>query len=171
VAGAAFSLLLSACPEPGDLERVDSFCKPGQSMVGPNGQVTGCTDSPATGGSGGSGGGGATACDTACMTALISGTCITCHTTTTPLGALDLQSPGLAARLKDQAAQHAGIDNPQGCPTGDKLIDSANVSASWLLKKITKQQGNCGTPMPPQGASDADIACVTAYVNCVSTTP
>ncbi len=161
------SLLSTGCPEPGDLENAGSYCKPGQSVVGANNQATGCTDSP----SGGSGGGAATACETACVTALFTGTCVTCHKKDVPLGELDLESAGVVARLKDQPAKHAGVDNPQACPSGDKLIDSANQSESWLLKKVTRQQGGCGTAMPPQGASDADIACLTAYVNCVSTTP
>lgn len=162
-----FGLLVSGCPEPGDLEHVDSYCKPGQSMVGANNQVTGCTDSP----SGGSGGSGAMSCETSCMTALIAGTCLTCHSKGAPQGQLDLESAGLSARLKDQLAKHATVDNPQACPSGDKLIDSATPSASWLLKKVSKQQGGCGMMMPPQGASEADIACVSAYVSCVGMTP
>lgn len=165
---ACLALFTTGCPEPGDLEHAETYCKPGQSMVGANNQVTGCTDSPSAGGTGG--GGSSSSCDTACMTTLLT-TCVTCHNTTTPLGQLDLQSTGLAERLKDQPAKHAAIDNPQGCPSGDKLIDSQSPSASWLLKKVSKQQGGCGTPMPPQGASDAEIACVTAYVTCVGTTP
>jgi hypothetical protein len=88
------------------------------------------------------------------------------------MGQLDLESPGLSARLKDQPAKHAELANPQACPSGDKLIDSANpMGASWLLKKVANQQGGCGTPMPPQGASQADITCVTEYVTCVGSTP
>lgn len=160
-------LLAGGCPEPGDLEHPESFCKPGQSMVGANNQVT-CTDSPSSGG--GSGGGGAS-CETACFTALLSGTCLTCHHKDSPLGQLDLQSPGLSARLKDQPAKHAEVASPQACPSGDKLIDSATPAASWLLKKVSNQQGSCGTPMPPQVASQADITCVSDYVTCVSMTP
>jgi len=169
LAGSALSLLATGCPEPGDLENVDKFCKPGQSVVGANNEVTGCTESPS---SGGSGGGSGASCDTACITALFSSTCTVCHKQATALGQLDLETAGVAARLKDQPAKHAEVGNAQGCPSGDKLIDSANPSASWLLKKISKQQGDCGTPMPaPQGGSEADIACVDAYVKCVSASP
>jgi hypothetical protein len=165
---ACLGLLASGCPEPGDLEHVESFCKPGQSTIGANNQVIGCSDSPS---GGGSGGGAATSCESACFTALVSGTCLTCHHAQAPLGQLDLESPGLSARLKDQLAKHAEVDNPQACPSGDKLIDSTTPSASWLLKKVSKQQGSCGTPMPPQGATMADIECVNQYVTCVGAAP
>ncbi len=165
---AALALLAVGCPEPGDLEKVNSYCKPGQSIVGANNEVTGCSDTPS--GSSGSGNSGSS-CETACITMLFSNTCVSCHTQAVPLGELDLQSAGVAARLKDQPAKHAALDNPQGCPTGDKLIDSANPTASWLLKKVAMQQGGCGTQMPPQGATAADVTCVTEYVNCVSAMP
>lgn len=157
---------MQGCPEPADLEDPSGFCRPGQSVVGANNQVTGCTDSPASGGSGAM-----ASCESACISALFTSTCLTCHNKGAPLGQLDLESVGVSARLKDQPAKHAEISNPQGCPAGDKLIDSANPSASWLLKKVSKQQAGCGTPMPPQGASDADVTCVTEYVNCVGTSP
>lgn len=169
----AFALFSAGCPGPADLEKVDTFCKPGQSIVGANGEVTGCSDTPSGGsGGGGSGGGSSTSsCETECVTSLFRNTCQICHNGTSPLGQLDLESAGITGRLKDQPAKHAGLDNPQSCPTGDKLIDTANQSASWLLKKLTKQQGGCGSIMPPQGASEAEVACITEYVNCVSTTP
>lgn len=169
----ALALLAAGCPEPGDLEKVSSYCKPDTAIVGANNQITGCSDSPPSGGSGGSGGGsgGGASCDSACMTAVLQSSCLTCHTKSALLGDLDLESPGLVGRLKDQPAKHTGLDNPQGCPTGDKLIDSQNPTASWLLKKVAKQQGSCGTPMPPQTASPAEITCVDEYVKCVAMLP
>lgn len=159
---AALSLSQAGCPEPGDLENVQSFCKPGASVVDAKGQVTGCSGSA-------SGGGSASGCETACIQALFAGTCKSCHSQAAPLGMLDLESAGVSARLKDQAAKHADTASPASCPSGDKLIDSATPSASWLLKKVSNQQGQCGTQMPPQGASADDVACVTAYVSCVGT--
>ena len=165
------ALFSVGCPEPADLEEPNSYCRPGASIVDANGKVTGCNDSGSSGGTPAGGGGSpaAASCDSACITALFTGSCNVCHSASNPQAGLDLASANFTARLKDQPATHSGAT---GCPTGDKLVDSANPSASWLLKKVAKQQGSCGTPMPqPLGGSDADIACVTAYVNCIGGNP
>jgi hypothetical protein len=162
---AALGLLLAGCPEPGDLEQVGSYCKPGEAMVGANNQVV-CSQSSGTGGGSGAG------CESSCLTTLLTNSCISCHQPPAAQGNLDLKTAGLDARLKDQPAQHAGLATPQGCPSGDKLVDSANQDASWLLKKIKSQQNGCGTPMPPALSLTADeITCVTTYVACLSMTP
>ncbi|RYZ07973.1 MAG: hypothetical protein EOO73_09740 [Myxococcales bacterium] len=95
-------------------------------------------------------------------------TCNACHSSALKLGMLDL-SPGYSARLKDAPATHSEIPNANpDCPSGDKLIDSANKDASWLLKKVSGQQGTCGGPMPaPPGLMGADLQCVQTYVGCV----
>jgi hypothetical protein len=163
---AALLLLATGCPGPAELEDPESFCKPGASVVDANGKVTGCNDQGASGGTGA--GMPPASCETACMTQLLQNTCTSCHTSSAALGGLDLQSPGFTARLKDQAAKHESVANPAQCPSGDKLIDSANPSASWLLKKVNGQQGACGTLMPPGvPISQAELACVSAYVTCV----
>jgi hypothetical protein len=85
------------------------------------------------------------------------------------MGTLDMESPGISARLRDQPAAHRGIADGGSCPRGDKIIDTAHPEDSWLLKKILGQQGTCGTVMPSTGAlSLADQACMATYVNCVA---
>lgn len=83
---------------------------------------------------------------------------------------LDLVGANYTKRLKDVAAVHG--DLPAGkttCGTGDKLIDTANPSASWLLKKIDGMQGTCGDAMPTTGPLSTDQkACLTTYVSCVA---
>jgi hypothetical protein len=164
---AAVLLVATGCPEAADLENPESFCKPGASVVDASGKVIGCNDQGATAGTGA--GMPPAGCETACLTQLFENTCNSCHTSSAPLGGLDLQSAGFTARLKDQAAKHQSVDNPAQCPSGDKLIDSANPAASWLLKKVSGQQGACGTSMPPGNVpvTQAELACVTAYVTCV----
>jgi hypothetical protein len=97
--------------------------------------------------------------------------CKLCHSPTFAASGLDLDSLGRAARLKDVAAKHADLEGGQGgCPQGDKLIDSANVEDSWMLKKLRGEQGSCGAKDPPQAAlAPADLACLTMYIGCVAT--
>jgi hypothetical protein len=98
--------------------------------------------------------------------------CKTCHGKAVKLaGTLDLESPGYTGRLKDKLAEHPSV-KPGDCGTGEKLIDTANPSASWLYKKVTGMEGTCGEPMPgPPGLAPMDQACVLTYVNCVANGP
>ncbi|HVY27055.1 MAG TPA: hypothetical protein VHB79_10910 [Polyangiaceae bacterium] len=159
----ALSLFALGCPQPGDLENANAYPPP------PGGNTAG------SGGSGTGGSGTMVNCETACLASIINATgtgCKTCHSDMVKLdmGILDMASPGLSARLKDEASQHKGITgDTSGCPMGDKIIDSANPANSWLLKKITGQQGTCGTVMPSTGAlSAADQKCVSDFVYCVA---
>jgi hypothetical protein len=72
--------------------------------------------------------------------------------------------------LKDAPAKHVEIEQPDAvCPVGDKLIDSANVDNSWLLKKINGMHGTCGQLMPLGSFLDgADRQCLTTWVRCVA---
>jgi hypothetical protein len=156
----ALALFALGCPQPGDLENANAYPPP------PGGNTAGTS----TGGSGTM-----VNCETACLTAIIDATgtgCKTCHNAMVMLdmGKLDMGSPGLSARLKDEQSQHKGITgDASGCPTGDKIIDSTKPANSWLLKKITNTQGNCGTVMPSTGAlGAADQKCVTDFVYCVA---
>jgi hypothetical protein len=83
---------------------------------------------------------------------------------------LNLEADGFTDRLKNVAAKH--MDLPSGktdCPSGDKLIDTANPSASWLLKKIDGQQNNCGDAMPSTAPLTADEkTCMHTYISCVA---
>ena len=113
------------------------------------------------------------ACETACVRELFNEKitpCKLCHGAATQLGALDLESPNVTARLKDVPARHTDFLNGMGqCPIGDKLIDTATPDASWLLRKIRGQQGSCGTPMPQTGLiTAAQSSCIEAYVHCVA---
>jgi hypothetical protein len=131
------------------------------------------------GGSGvpaGAGGAAATSLDEACRTSCSDeifnavASCKLCHGASSKLGGLDLESPGRAARLKNVPAKHIDIALPGAqCPIGDKLIDSANVQQSWLLKKITGAQGTCGEPMPVTGPLlPEQRACLTSWIGCVA---
>jgi hypothetical protein len=152
---ALLSFFAVGCPQPGDLENAEAYpADPSVPKAGSNG-----------GGSGGMSGG--TACeDTACVKEVLT-TCNGCHGAA-KLGKLDLQSAGVASRLKDVASAHDSPGPGAQCPTGDKLVDSANVAESWLLKKITGQQGTCGTKMPAEGLEGAQLQCMKDFVSCVA---
>jgi hypothetical protein len=156
VSAALLSLLAVGCPQPADLENPEDF-PPDPSF------------SKAGSSSGGSGGGGNTACeDVACVKTVFEG-CNACHGAA-KLGKLDLLSPGVASRLKNVASAHDSPGVGAQCPTGDKLIDSANPAESWFLKKINNQQGNCGTVMPSTGMlQGAELQCMQDFVTCVAT--
>jgi hypothetical protein len=157
-AAAALTLFAAGCPAPADLDNPEAFDAPA-----PTGGMA--TAGSPTGG----GGGGSTpspSCETACMTTVLNG-CVICHSTASMLGKLDL-SGAYTARLKDQPAKH-DMPGAGPCPTGDKLIDSANASNSWFLKKVSSEHGSCGTEMPPGGGlKGPDLTCVQTYVACVA---
>ncbi len=84
-------------------------------------------------------------------------------------GGLDLSSANVAARLVDQPASHADVGPTDVCPSGDKLIDTSNRSASWLLKKLSKSTvGTCGSTMPEVGnLSSIQLSCLQNWINNV----
>jgi len=96
--------------------------------------------------------------------------CKLCHSPIFAASGLDLDSVGRVARLKDMPAMHGDLADWQGsCPVGDKLIDSAHVEDSWLLKKVLGQQGNCGDRDPPVGYLGVEeLSCFTTYIECVA---
>ncbi|MEP7053048.1 MAG: hypothetical protein ABJB12_21970 [Pseudomonadota bacterium] len=139
-------LALAACP--GTLENPD------QVIV-----------APAAGSPGTAGGGGDTV-DLSCVTPLFKKSCgqSGCHGAMSPAASLDLVTPGFAARMVDVNAPHEQTNGP--C-TPAKLIDSANPAMSWLLIKVLGTQTTCGLLMPFGGTKlpDADLACITTFVN------
>jgi hypothetical protein len=159
------ALFAVGCPEAADLANPEDY------PVGPSGGTGG----GATAGTG-TGGGGSTsanACEVDCVNKIFQidmMPCMFCHTSAGKLGDLDLQSPGYTARLKNQPAKHTGITgSTASCPTGDKLIDTANPANSWLLKKIHDEQDMCGTIMPQTGSlTPAQKTCLETYVACVA---
>lgn len=145
----AILLALSAtgCPEPADLLDAEKYKAPAVAMAEP--------------------------CELDCVKAVFqqnTNGCKICHSIDPPLGDLDLRG-SFTSRLRDVAAKHTGITppaTPGDCPTGDKLIDTANPNASWLLTKIRGMQKTCGTQMPTAPLGTSDMACVEAYISCVA---
>lgn len=141
------ALFATGCPEPADLQDPESYQAPPTMMMN-------------------------NACETDCVKNVfqVSNTgCKICHVTS-KLGGLDL-SAGFTSRLKDVAAKHIEIEppaTPGDCPTGDKLIDTMNPSASWMLTKIKGMQKTCGGPMPTSPLSASDMTCVETYISCVA---
>lgn len=113
-------------------------------------------------------------CESECLNSIIYAPagCKLCHSPTLKSSGLDLESSGLTERLKDIRAKHDDRRSPileSDCARNDKLIDTLDIEASWLLKKIRGQQGNCGTPMPQVGSlTDLEKACMAEYVTCVA---
>ncbi len=115
-------------------------------------------------------------CEVECVPSAFKAKCNLCHGKATQLGGpLDLETPGFTARLKDQPSTHQGIVPPPpagACPEGDRLIDTANMSESWLLKKLNGSFGNCGTAMPQALVlTPEEHACLNEYVACVAGEP
>jgi len=81
-----------------------------------------------------------------------------CHVAGNLLNIVDLNSPGLAARLVNQP--------PLMCANGGSLIDSADRTQSFLLDKLATVP-KCGESMPflrpPLSASEK--ACVAKFVD------
>jgi hypothetical protein len=180
-------LLSVGCPEPADLDNPGAYPKPGGNAASgsanggtpgggtPNGGNAtggmaaggGTTGGMTAGGMATGGSGNPASCETACMKDVLEGGCTLCHGANLKSAMLDLEAAGYTGRLKDQPPTHAEAGGT--CPTGDKLIDSANPMSSWLLKKVSGGQGSCGTNMPPgTGLAGEDLKCVQDYVSCVA---
>ena len=51
------------------------------------------------------------------------------------------------------------------CPTGAKLIDTANPTDSWMLIRLRDQQGTCGHGRNIGFTiSDEDVACLSEWI-------
>jgi hypothetical protein len=144
------TLFATGCPEPADLADPAMYPAPVAAMT--------------------------ETCETTCVKEVFqtkSSGCGLCHGPT-PLGALDLKSAGFTERLRDVPSKHVEISPPAApgdCPTGDKLIDTTNPDASWLLIKVRGMQKTCGGPMPTAPLPAADLKCVEDYVACVAKKP
>jgi hypothetical protein len=152
VGATLLALFATGCPEPGDLLEAEKYKAPVKEMPM------------------------AEPCEVACVKTVFQESnsgCKICHATAAPLGELDLRD-GYTKRLRDVPAKHAGVDPPAApgdCPTGDKLIDTANPNASWLLTKIHGTQKTCGLQMPSSPLPPADMKCIEDYVACVAGKP
>lgn len=144
-------------------------------MVGVAGSESGGTSNSGgdAGSDGGEPNGAAGAADDAdvppCVISTFAQTCGTaaCHASNAN-GALDLISPGVASRLVNQPAQHPGAELGTACPVGDKLIDTTNRSASWLLIKLQGAQGSCGLTMPTIGfLAPTQMSCLVNWIDTV----
>lgn len=169
----SLALFNAGCPEPADLQNPEMYPLPGGSSAGTaaGGSATGgsATGGATTGGSATGGSATGATCETPCMTTVIT-TCKVCHGAALKSSDLDLEAAGYTARLKDVPAKHGGLMGAPMCPTGDKLIDSAAPAQSWLLKKVSSQEGDCGDPMPQgSGLMGDQLKCVQDYVTCVAT--
>ena len=104
-----------------------------------------------------------------CVVSTFAQTCgsSVCHAGNASAG-VDLISPGVASRLVNQPAQHPGAELGAGCPIGDKLIDTTNRSASWLLIKLQGTEGTCGLSMPPSlSLNPTQTSCLVDWINTV----
>lgn len=167
----ALSFALTACPaslaNPQDFADRSEFSGDASDGTGGSGAVGG-----AFGSQSGAAGVGNTSGTPACVVTVFKTTCSggVCHDPGgNAAGGLDLLSPNVAARLIDQPATHADVGPSDVCPTGDKLIDTSNRSASWLLKKLSASTvGTCGTRMPAVGnLTSVQLSCLQNWVNHV----
>jgi len=108
---------------------------------------------------------------------------IGCHGSNTPAAGLDMESPGVEARLLNQPATHRDILNgsqvncgcteammgatpPYTCPPSTQLlVDGNNPDNSLILKKVNGTH-TCGDkmPIPPRAIDASGIACLRAWV-------
>jgi hypothetical protein len=92
-------------------------------------------------------------------------------------GDLDLESPGLEARLLDVPAwsrkdSEIFDGTAANCDLSEKRVDSADPSKSVMLTKLLGTQ-SCGAKMPMapfkfRDDPQADIDCITRWVYCVA---
>lgn len=144
-----FGFLALGCPSGADLENPDAWT---ESDCDPTTDFPSAPDSPV---------------------GLFEGACggSICHSPSSsgapPSGGTDLTSPGVAARLYDQAAI-AG----ECASSGALLIDSSSPAQSLMLLKVHDQQPcGDGMPVPYTEASklpNEDLACIESWVNRIA---
>jgi hypothetical protein len=90
-----------------------------------------------------------------------------CHSANTPAANLDLESPGVQARLINVPATHMHIlDGSQAnCKPGELLVDVATPEAGVMLTKVIGTQ-SCGGIMPivPRTMTTDEIACYRQWI-------
>ena len=162
VVGTVALLGLAACPA--DLANPGDYDHPAANAGG------------ATGG-GGSGAGGANtdpklAVPTTCLEQVFADACASapCHMAPATIAGLDLSSPGVNTRLIDVVAPHLNASPNTGCMPNQKLIDSANPTASWLLLKLDTDGKTCGSKMPiaAMDITAEQKKCIQDYVTAVA---
>lgn len=72
--------------------------------------------------------------------------CAGCHKGRTPPKGLNLEPANLAAV----------VDAPSSGAPGSKIVDRETPEASYLLKKVRREKGIAGRPMPPGKALAAE---------------
>ncbi len=92
---------------------------------------------------------------------------IGCHGSNTPGAYLDMEAPGLVARLLNVPATHEHIlDGSQGnCDPGELLVNVEMPEESLMLTKVLGTH-SCGTimPIPPRTMSSGEIACYREWI-------
>lgn len=77
-----------------------------------------------------------------------------------PASGLDLESPGVEARLYNVLAAD--------CP-GEVLVVPGKPDTSFLVRKLEDEKPSCGTRMPREdkGLAPADIACIKSWISAL----
>lgn len=100
---------------------------------------------------------------------LIMARCATagCHTTMDRLGGLDLESPGLGARLIDVRA------SSMGACSGRTLVTISGATVDGVFFGKLGDTATCGTRMPPGGSrlTAQEIECLKEYMRTLASTP
>jgi len=118
-----------------------------------------------------------------------------CHSAAAHFADLQLTDSTVGPSLVNRPATHGDIDCsvppepfrgcqpselPSTCPPGVLLIDSANVEASWMLRKLDPLfvPDSCGAPMPAppgnsaaQGWGEERRACIEAWILSLAAAP
>jgi hypothetical protein len=82
---------------------------------------------------------------------------IGCHTAKEPASALDLESPGVEARLNNVEAAD--------CP-GEVIVQPGKPDTSFLIRKLEDEKPTCGTRMPrtDKAMPASEIACIKTWI-------
>ncbi len=106
-----------------------------------------------------------------------------CHSAAYPASGMNLTpDSGLVARLKDVPAKHQDIFCedvgdycvPATCPPAGQalLVDSADYTQSWILKKLAFGVSMCGSDMPGVAFKGPnDLACIQSMVQAIAALP
>jgi hypothetical protein len=88
---------------------------------------------------------------------------IGCHTAKDPASALDLESPGVEARLNNVEAAD--------CP-GEVLVLPGKADTSFLVRKLEDEKPACGMRMPrsEKGIPASEIACIKTWISGLTNT-
>lgn len=100
--------------------------------------------------------------DEAAVRPILDAHCTSCHGGSRPSARLDLETPGVLARLAAQTSVHAACRNTT-------LVVPGAPGEGLFMAKLLGTLTDCGDPMPPQGRLEpSELQCFARWISAAN---